>query len=1191
MNSFRMYFLVLVTLCLICTPAAAQITADTGEAIITYTGSSGANTAAVHISNATGPISATINPNLSSDGTATASSDPTIAIFTFNIVDTTINIGTNSVALATLARKGANTYSKIAKLFVSATGCNACLTIPLTLTITGGGQLTVQYNGVAIPNNGVQIFASPGGTTTFNLTLTSTTGVGYSITTNQSWLNVISGNQSGSLAPGTPVTVTFQANGTFLSGTNNGIITINSNGAVAASVPVVFNVGTGGGLTLSPNPLNFQYITSTGSFVPGQTQFVTVTGPASGATYTASSNQNWLLVNGSQSVSGVSVLSQLQVSVNPAIVLPFTGTLSGAVRVDSSDGFTANLNVNLTISTTSTGGGTPNQLTFSVTAPGAAAPPAQTIQLFGTGSFSATAIETTGTSVVWLSVTPTNGTLSSTGTPLTVSVNPSGLGAGTYTGSIFISASSLLQNGSNTMTVSVTLNIGGSGVSGAVASPTSLVLNVPSGGTQSQSFIVNGDGTNFSIQSFAPGITVSPTSGLTPNIVTVTATNATTSTSGTLVVSSSLGTQNVNVQVNVLAGNVLSSNPASLTYINPSAATLNTNLSISASGDPTNTLAFSVSSAPSFVTYTPNSLTTPTVIGIRINTSALGPGFNTGNLVLASNSAANNTLIIPITVLSPGSTPGFSVSPTSVSLNAQAFGPPVTTTVQLSGLSGTNFTASQISSGNWLQVTPSSGTSPATLTLTANPQVLGVGTYTGTITVTGNNGATLTFTVTLNTTSTGPATPVLSVGTNTLNFNYKKGDPAPTALPVQITASGVAVSFTATASANWISLSQTTGSTPSTLNVTLNTAQLSEGTQNGTITITAAGAANSPQTIQVTANVSAPPVLSLSASSANFSYRTGDPNPAPQTVQLSSSGAALSFTISVSNAPWLTVTPTSGTTPANVTLSVNPANLAVGQYSATISINSSGGTPTIGVVLTVSAPLPTIAQIHNGASNQPGPIAPGLIIVLTGTGMGPDKLVTYTLNGNRFATVLSSTRVLIGGIESPMIYTSATQVAAVVPYAMAGRATATVQVEYLAQRSNAITAQVTATAPAVFTLNASGTGPGAILNQDYSVNSDANPANVGSIIQVFATGEGQTLPPGIDGKLADDPAALPKPVQPVSATISDIPAEVTYFGAAPGLVAGVIQVNVRVPPGAGSGEVILTMGGNKSPRGVTVSIQ
>ena len=1192
MNSFRFYCLILVALLLAGVPVFAQPTADAGQVTITYSGSAGASTAAVHISNATN-VSAVIMPNLSASGTQINDTSPLTTIFTSNVVIDTINIGTNSGPLGTLARRGNANYDG-AILLVSATGCNQCLQIPLRLSVTGGGTLTVQYNGAAIPNNGVQIFASSGQSTTFLLTVTASVPTGYAIATNVSWLGVTPGSpSSGSLQPGVPQSISFTANGIGLSGANNATISFTANSAVAAAVPVVFNVGTGGGLTLNPNPLTFQYITSTGSFSPSQTQFVSINGPASNATYSATSNQVWLQVFPGQSATGQPVTTQMPVAVNVAAVLPFTGTLTGQVTVQSSDGFIATLNVNLTISTTGTGGNTPGSLSFSVATPGGAAPPSQTIQITGSGSFSATPIETNAANFAWLSVTPTNGTLSSFATTLTVSINPSGLGAGTYNGSIFITSSNLLQNGSNSLVVSVTLNIGGTtGSSGAVISPTALTFTLPTGGApQSQSFVVNGDGTNFNIQSFAPGFSVSPLSGPTPAIVTVTATTGS-PTSGSVVVTSSLGTQTLNLTATVTGGNVLMANPASLAYVNPGTGNLNNNIQLTSSGDLSgNHLTFAVSSYPSFVSIGITGTTTPTALGVLINGSSLGPGLNSGNLVLTSTNSANNTLVIPITVQAPGATPGFVASPNSVSLTAQAFGQPVSTTVQLSGLNGTNFTASTISSGNWLSVSPTSGTSPATLTLTANPQALGVNTYTGTVTISGNNGSSLTLQVTLSTSSTGPATPVLSVGTTSLSFNYKKGDPTPTALPVQISASGVAVNFTVTPSANWISVSQTTGSTPSTLNVTLNTANLAVGTQTGTITVAAPGASNSPQTINVTANVTAPPVLSLSVSSASFNYRTGDPNPAAQSVQLTSNGAPLSFTLSVSNAPWLTVTPTSGTTPATVNLTVNPANLAVGDYSATVTINSGGGSPTIGVTLRVSAPLPTVTEIDNGASNLPGPVAPGLIVVMKGTGLGPDKLTTYTLNGNRLATVLASTRVLIGGLESPLIYVSATQVAAIVPYAMAGRVNTTLQVEYLGQRSNAINVQVAATAPGVFTADSTGTGPGAILNADNSVNTSGNPADVNTVIQVFATGEGQTIPAGVDGKLADDFNNLAKPVSAVTATINGIPATVNYYGAAPGQVAGLLQVNITVPPGASSGEVVLTIGGNKSQGGVTVSVR
>jgi uncharacterized protein (TIGR03437 family) len=107
---------------------------------------------------------------------------------------------------------------------------------------------------------------------------------------------------------------------------------------------------------------------------------------------------------------------------------------------------------------------------------------------------------------------------------------------------------------------------------------------------------------------------------------------------------------------------------------------------------------------------------------------------------------------------------------------------------------------------------------------------------------------------------------------------------------------------------------------------------------------------------------------------------------------------------------------------------------------------------------------------------------------------------------------------------------------------------------------------------------------GAILNQDNSVNGSGNPADVGSYIAIYATGEGQTSPGGVDGKIAS--SIYPKPVADVSVTIGGVQATVAYAGAVPGGVAGALQVNVQIPAGVASGSavpVVLTIGGVASP--------
>jgi uncharacterized protein (TIGR03437 family) len=173
-----------------------------------------------------------------------------------------------------------------------------------------------------------------------------------------------------------------------------------------------------------------------------------------------------------------------------------------------------------------------------------------------------------------------------------------------------------------------------------------------------------------------------------------------------------------------------------------------------------------------------------------------------------------------------------------------------------------------------------------------------------------------------------------------------------------------------------------------------------------------------------------------------------------------------------------------------------------------------------------------------------------------------------------------------------MVYASDGQVSAIVPYAIAGNTTTRLQVEYLGALSNTVNLPVAAAAPAIFSADSTGSGPGAILNQDFTLNTAQSPVPRGGIIQIFATGEGQTRPSGVDGKLAAVP--LTAPLLPVTVTVGGRPATILYAGGAPGLVAGVVQINVRVPDDImpeSTVPVVIRVGEIASPAGITVSVR
>jgi uncharacterized protein (TIGR03437 family) len=237
-------------------------------------------------------------------------------------------------------------------------------------------------------------------------------------------------------------------------------------------------------------------------------------------------------------------------------------------------------------------------------------------------------------------------------------------------------------------------------------------------------------------------------------------------------------------------------------------------------------------------------------------------------------------------------------------------------------------------------------------------------------------------------------------------------------------------------------------------------------------------------------------------------------------------------------------------------------------------------------------PHPVVAAVTN-AGSYASAIAPGQMVVVWGTNMGPATLTTLSaLDSNGMvSTSMAGVRILFDGVPAPLWYVSATQSAAAAPYFGAFNSTTHVQVEYQGVRSAPLAVPTSATAPGIFTINASGTGQGSILNQDYGINSANNPAARGSIVSIWATGEGVTDPPGVDGRPAVD--VLPKPVATVTVDIGGQPAKVSYAGAAPGMMPGVLQVDAEIPASVQPGNSVpvhVTVGSVASQDGVTLAV-
>jgi len=238
-----------------------------------------------------------------------------------------------------------------------------------------------------------------------------------------------------------------------------------------------------------------------------------------------------------------------------------------------------------------------------------------------------------------------------------------------------------------------------------------------------------------------------------------------------------------------------------------------------------------------------------------------------------------------------------------------------------------------------------------------------------------------------------------------------------------------------------------------------------------------------------------------------------------------------------------------------------------------------------------ASPLISAAGVANAASFESGFIAPGQVVTIFGSAMGGDELATLELTADRQSITksLSGTRVLFDGVPAPMIYALSGQVSAIVPFGIASRRSVELQVEYSGRLSNKVPLEVQPTAPGIFTMDSSGTGAGAILNQDYRPNGLDNPAAKGSVIILFATGGGVTSPESTDGRIA---VGIASQTQPIRLRIDGVEAEILYAGSAPGLVSGVMQINAKVPQNVGTGwqSIEVIAGARTSRSGVRVAV-
>jgi len=294
------------------------------------------------------------------------------------------------------------------------------------------------------------------------------------------------------------------------------------------------------------------------------------------------------------------------------------------------------------------------------------------------------------------------------------------------------------------------------------------------------------------------------------------------------------------------------------------------------------------------------------------------------------------------------------------------------------------------------------------------------------------------------------------------------------------------------------------------------------------------------------------PRLSVSESSLSYTLPAGGATDTQYLSIQNASGGVLQWTASLAytnGTGWLNASPLEGENSSGIRVDAIPGTLAPGTYNAILTINAGplAGTVNVAITLVITAAAaqpPSVQAVVNAATFAAGPVAPGSIATLGGT----------NFSGNNLS-------VAFNGLPAQVLFANATQINLVVPAGLGTKTSAQVVVTAGGMSSTPLTVSLAPFAPGIF---ANG-----VLNQDYSLNTPQQPAALGSVIQVFATGLSGTGV--ITAKIGAEAVAQPY-----------------YGGPAPGLP-GVQQIDLILPSNLTGSTVNVSVCGGPSASHVVCS--
>lgn len=435
-------------------------------------------------------------------------------------------------------------------------------------------------------------------------------------------------------------------------------------------------------------------------------------------------------------------------------------------------------------------------------------------------------------------------------------------------------------------------------------------------------------------------------------------------------------------------------------------------------------LAFSVqvSANATWLNVTPSSGASPRLIEVSADPTNLQAGTYSGTITITAPYATPASTNVQVTfAVGPGQPPQLAIDKSSLSFPFPQNGTSRSQTINISNAGGGalafSLSTQTSTGGTWLSAAPNSGqvspNSPATVSVTANPQSLQPGTYAGTLTITAD-AATQVIPVTMTISQLNQAILLSQTGLSFLGV-ANGGVILPQSFGVINIGSGVVnwtVSTSTLSGGNWIQIDTTAGSTDASANtvptvvVSASVAGLAPGKYYGQVRVDSPGAANTPQVL--TAFLQVLPAGSATSAAVQpgellFTATAGTESPPSQEILVSDiSGLPTSFRVVSGGISY--ASPVDGTldpqSPTHVvvqpviTILVLPdgssLTLPPGVYNDVIALQFSDGTVSavnVKIVVAAGANTPTATSAQSRHPSDAGPCQPTqLLTALTTLG-------------------------------------------------------------------------------------------------------------------------------------------------------------------------------------------------------------